>query len=101
MEILSLTCSIAVALVKRRTAPLVAIYAASPGLPRRPAVDEMLTIDPPRDCRIAVSPTNPMYACGAVERVGLETSRQFCQPDAAGNEPPWKIYELSQKIRGY
>src|SRR5712691_5550758 len=40
------------ALVKRRTAPLVAMYAASPGLPRRPAVVEICTMDPPPARRI-------------------------------------------------
>src|SRR5439155_1685050 len=44
----------AVALVNSRTAPLVAVYAAvSPGLPTSPAVDEMLTMEPPPACRIA------------------------------------------------
>src|SRR3989442_5684786 len=44
----------AVALVNRRAAPLVAVYAGvPPGLPTRPAVDEMLMIDPPPACRIA------------------------------------------------
>src|SRR5258705_13192781 len=49
----SLACWMAVDLVKRRTAPLVAVYAAvPPGAPTRPAVDEMLMIDPPPACRI-------------------------------------------------
>src|SRR5712691_10511946 len=50
----SLACWTAVDFVKSRTAPLVAVYAAvPPGLPTRPAVDEMLMIDPPPACRIA------------------------------------------------
>src|SRR2546422_7391881 len=50
----SLACWMAVALVNSRTAPLVAVYAAvSPGLPTSPAVDEMLTMEPPPACRMA------------------------------------------------
>src|SRR5258705_12906676 len=53
----SLACWMAVDLVKRRTAPLVAVYAAvPPGAPTRPAVDEMLMIDPPPACRIGGVP---------------------------------------------
>src|SRR5258705_7827336 len=57
----SLACWMAVDLVKRRTAPLVAVYAAvPPGAPTRPAVDEMLMIDPPPACRIGgIAPLLP------------------------------------------
>src|SRR5262245_66204635 len=50
----SLACWIAVDFVKSRTAPLVAVYAAvKPGAPTRPAVDEMLMMDPPPARRMA------------------------------------------------
>src|SRR5947207_13606398 len=53
-RMLSRACWIAVDLVKSRTAPLVAVYAAvSPGLPTSPAVDEMLMMEPPPACRMA------------------------------------------------
>src|SRR5262249_7852306 len=53
---LSLACCTAVALVKSRTAPLVAVYAGEPwGLPTRPATEEMLMIDPLPARRIAGS----------------------------------------------
>src|SRR5262249_37527304 len=55
-RMLSLACWLAVDLVKSRTAPWWAVYAAvSPGLPTRPAVDEMLMMEPPPDARIAGS----------------------------------------------
>src|SRR2546426_10810126 len=69
-RILSWTCSSAVALVKRRTAPLVAMYAASPGLPRNPAVDEIFTMEPPPARRIAgmacLVPRNTPFALTAM-----------------------------------
>src|SRR6266849_4848392 len=44
----------AVDFVNKRTAPLVAVYAAvPPGAPTSPAVDEMLMIEPPPACRNA------------------------------------------------
>src|SRR3989442_7886363 len=53
-RMLSLACCIAVALVKSRTAPLVAVYAEEPyGFPTRPAVEEMLTMEPPPARRMA------------------------------------------------
>ena len=43
----------AVDLVSRRTAPLEALYAVAPALPIMPATDDMLTMEPPPDSRIA------------------------------------------------
>src|SRR5262245_83240 len=53
-RLLSRACWMAVDLVQSRTALLVAVYAAvSPGLPTRPAVDEILMMEPPPAARIA------------------------------------------------
>ena len=48
----SLAYWMAVALVSSRTAPLDALYAAAPP-PTSPAVDEMLTMEPPPALRMA------------------------------------------------
>src|SRR6266699_1786594 len=83
-RILSWTCSSAVALVKRRTAPLVAMYAASPGLPRNPAVDEIFTMEPSPARRIAgmacLVPRNTPFALTAMRcshSASLVSSRRF------------------------
>src|SRR5262249_14112260 len=53
-RMLSLACCTAVALVKRRTPPLLAAYAAEvPGAGAIPAPDEILIIEPPPARRIA------------------------------------------------
>ena len=45
--------SIAIALANSRTPPLVAQYPAKVAEPRSPAIDEVITIEPPPDLRIS------------------------------------------------